>query len=123
MAVTDAMVEAAAQRIADSPGIDAPKLPAPCWYGLARKVLEAAEQAAWRPISEAPKDRTEVLAYRRYGRYYMTFRLLFVPQDLWVGVFWKTYRKMGTKRLRLYICVLPMVPIEVDMGVGKPNFE
>lgn len=42
MTITEEMVEAAAKVIANSPGIDAPKLPFPCWMGLARAALTAA---------------------------------------------------------------------------------
>jgi len=41
----DQEVKAAAKIIAKSPMIDAPKLKWPCWCGLARAVLEAAEIA------------------------------------------------------------------------------
>jgi len=41
---SEAEVEAGAEVIAASLGIDAPKLSAPCWMGLSRAVLEAAER-------------------------------------------------------------------------------
>jgi hypothetical protein len=40
--VTEAMVKRAAKVIAKSAGIDAPKLPADCWMGLARAAVTAA---------------------------------------------------------------------------------
>lgn len=41
---TEDEVSVGAEAIARSPLIDAPKLPAECWHGLARAVLEAAER-------------------------------------------------------------------------------
>ncbi len=38
----------------------------------------------------------------------------FEPRDLWVGVFWKRWIEAGQQRTRLYICLLPMLPIVVD---------
>lgn len=41
---SEAEVEAGAKVMADLPTIDAPKLPASCWEGSARVILEAAER-------------------------------------------------------------------------------
>ncbi len=42
-------------------------------------------------------------------------RLKLVPQDMWVGLYWK-YNKLGTiKRLDLYICLIPMVLIHITI--------
>jgi hypothetical protein len=51
---TEAEVEAAAQVMADLPSIDAPKLPAPCWMGSARAMLEAAERVRAKDPMLAP---------------------------------------------------------------------
>jgi hypothetical protein len=52
---TEKEVEAAARVMADLPSIDAPKLPAPCWMGSARSILEAAERERERHRRETCK--------------------------------------------------------------------
>jgi len=42
--ITERDVEVAAAVIAATPLIEAPQLPAPCWHGLARLVLEEVER-------------------------------------------------------------------------------
>lgn len=42
---SEEQVAAGAAILAASPMIDKPKLPAECWHGLARAVIDAAEQA------------------------------------------------------------------------------
>lgn len=49
---TEAQVEQAAKVIAASPLIDAPKLPAPAWMGLARAVLQSARPVAAQEVTE-----------------------------------------------------------------------
>lgn len=46
----------------------------------------------------------------------MKLYLKFVPADLWVGAYWD-----GKKR-RLYICVLPTLPLVFDLG-EKPTHQ
>jgi hypothetical protein len=36
------------------------------------------------------------------------------PHDLWIGVFWE--RDYGTRRLRIYVCLLPCLPIIFCQG-------
>lgn len=60
MGPTEEMVEAGARVIAESPGIDAPKLDYPCWMGLARKVIEAALSAA--PALSASGDTAKLVS-------------------------------------------------------------
>lgn len=50
---TETQVAAGAEVIANSPGIDAPKLPAECWMGLSRAVLAAAKLHAQPAEDEA----------------------------------------------------------------------
>ena len=38
-------------------------------------------------------------------------RLEFKPQDLWIGVFWKTTQKCHGSYVDLWVCILPMVPV------------
>ena len=42
--ITERDVEVAAAVIAATPMIDAPQLPAPCWNGLVRHILEEVER-------------------------------------------------------------------------------
>ena len=42
-------------------------------------------------------------------------RILFVPRDLWVGVFIKPrYREGGVLVRTWFVCVLPMLPIRIE---------
>ncbi len=55
--ITDEMIQAAHEAYASAPiGLS--------WAEAMRAALEAAEKAAWRPIEEAPKDGTTILAVR-----------------------------------------------------------
>jgi hypothetical protein len=40
-------------------------------------------------------------------------RLEFKPQDLWVGVYWKTYPETMYKVYSIWVCLLPMVPLHL----------
>ena len=42
-----------------------------------------------------------------------TIRLLFVPRDLWMGIYWE--RK--DSKYSLYLCLLPMIPIRIRWSV------
>lgn len=44
-------------------------------------------------------------------RYVFTATIKFVPQDLWVGVFWRRY----ISTLEIYICLLPTLPIKLTL--------
>ncbi len=65
--ITDEQVEAAIRVMVD--GVPVGLLEAKAYVGeheweLTRRALEAAEAAAWRPISEAPKDKWLLLGWR-----------------------------------------------------------
>lgn len=45
----------------------------------------------------------------------MRVRLRFVPQDLWVGAYWDRDRK------RLYVCLVPCLPIVLAFSVPCPS--
>lgn len=62
---TEEQVSAAAKVIADSPLIDAPKLAAVCWRGLARSVLLAAHQG--NESAQPCADGDSCPDARRYG--------------------------------------------------------
>jgi hypothetical protein len=54
-------------------------------------------------------------------------RLEFKPADLWVGVFWKksnavvpsTYGGAWMKRLDVWLCLLPCLPLHLQLHWGK----
>lgn len=53
-------------------------------------------------------------------------KLKFAPQDMWVGLFWKwmvTGYENTFKRLDLYICILPMLPLHIRVTSSKPKFH
>jgi hypothetical protein len=41
----------------------------------------------------------------------MRLRVLFEPRDLWVGLFWTWRTYASSRRLELYVCVIPMLPL------------
>jgi hypothetical protein len=49
----------------------------------------------------------------------MTIRILFEPRDLWVGVYWRTFMEAGNKMLQLYVCILPVFPIQITFPIRK----
>ena len=51
----------------------------------------------------------------------MRVRILFEPRDLWIGVYWtrvwtsEEARRLGaTSDLRIYLCLIPCLPIVLD---------
>lgn len=42
------------------------------------------------------------------------------PNDLWVGVYWKNTKSVESKyrKLDIYICLLPMLPIHIILENG-----
>lgn len=47
-------------------------------------------------------------------------RLLFEPRDLWIGVYWNKVSSIESayRRLDLYVCILPMLPIKFVIEWG-----
>lgn len=46
----------------------------------------------------------------------LSISLCFVPEDLWVGVFWKRrLKKEVTNRGTVFICLIPMLPIRIKL--------
>lgn len=46
----------------------------------------------------------------------------FEPRDMWIGVYWFLWRDLRTMKpygIRLYICILPTLPIVVDIKRGS----
>ena len=47
-----------------------------------------------------------------YGK--TELRLMFVPRDFWVGLFWERVTlTAGIETIRLYICIVPMFPLRI----------
>lgn len=45
---------------------------------------------------------------------YPTFEIKFEPRDLWVGVYWRSERKLTPfLHVWIYICIVPMLPIVI----------
>jgi hypothetical protein len=45
----------------------------------------------------------------------------FVPNDIWVGVYWRVdplYWK-GEKLLKVWVCLIPMLPIYFVLAIGE----
>jgi len=45
----------------------------------------------------------------------LSFKLQFVPRDLWVGVFWKLLSPTGVQGWVAYICILPCLPLRIKL--------
>lgn len=43
-------------------------------------------------------------------------RVQFEPRDLWIGVYWDKRVLL----LNVYVCLLPMLPIRVQVWLGRP---
>lgn len=43
--------------------------------------------------------------------------LKFEPRDLWVGIYWNYIYRWSSAQdcLEIYVCVLPMLPIKVEL--------
>lgn len=50
----------------------------------------------------------------RAGREW-TVALLWEPRDLWLGLYWNPYEEAGRRWVALYICLLPCLPIRLDL--------
>ena len=50
----------------------------------------------------------------------MNLKVKFEPRDLWVGVYWNFSRSVESpyRRLNLYVCLVPTVPIIVCFEWG-----
>jgi hypothetical protein len=45
----------------------------------------------------------------------LTIELLVEPRDLWVGAYWRLQSRRRDRRLRLYLCLLPCLPLRVTL--------
>jgi len=50
---------------------------------------------------------------------HLKVRIEFEPRDLWVGAYWKHKRLGMLRKLDIYICVLPVLPIHLTYVWGK----
>lgn len=53
------------------------------------------------------------------GRWLWHFRWLFEPRDIWVGVYWKRF----PAALDVYVCLLPMLPLNIYCQNMRPESE
>ena len=53
----------------------------------------------------------------------MEIKVKFEPRDIWVGVFWDLTRSIESsyRRLDVYVCVVPMIPIRLRFEWGWKN--
>lgn len=49
-----------------------------------------------------------------------SWHVRFVPNDMWMGLYWRIARSIQSpyKRLDLYVCVIPMLPIRLRFEWG-----
>ncbi len=49
--------------------------------------------------------------------HWIELHLLFEPRDLWIGVYWRGREGHGFAKasLELYICIVPMLPIHLEI--------
>lgn len=55
-------------------------------------------------------------------------RIKFEPRDLWVGIFWERIGRTTTletdrEQIRVYLCLLPCLPIIFTISSGVPRFR
>ena len=62
-------------------------------------------------------------ATKAWGR----FRVLWLwePRDLWVGIYWTPYREATYPGLKLYLCLIPTLPIclEIWPTTGRSQYS
>lgn len=63
-------------------------------------------ELTWLKIVDASKDGVQ----RR-----VWFSIEFVPYDCWIGAFWKDHCHAGRCDRNVYICVLPCLPIHLQI--------
>ena len=63
---------------------------------------------------------------KRYGRRWRFFQssnieiaLRFEPRDLWIGVYWDRNNGIMFDFLAVYLCLIPLFPIEFMFDVSK----
>ncbi len=91
-------------------------------FGLSQQQLErrVAELTAERDILKARVAMLEKIAGGLEGRARqagasLRVRLRFERRDAWVGVYWRTERTTRGRLLTFYVCLLPFLPIIVQI--------
>lgn len=49
----------------------------------------------------------------------LAIAVCFEPRDLWLGVFWRRYEEWGRHGLEVFICILPMLPLHIDIRLSR----
>jgi len=47
---------------------------------------------------------------------YAKIKIFFEPRDIWVGLYWKRIEYSGGNIWDLYICLIPMLPINIYLA-------
>lgn len=48
----------------------------------------------------------------------MRIKVMFEPRDLWIGVYWTTFATSAFGvSLAVYVCLLPMLPIRIEVPI------
>jgi hypothetical protein len=45
----------------------------------------------------------------------LEIELLIEPRDLWIGAYWRLQSRRRDRRLRLYLCLLPCLPLVITV--------
>lgn len=61
--------------------------------------------------------RQGLVTHRHVGRFYVAVELRVVPQDVWVGCYWKRY----PMALDLFFCVIPLLPLNIYLHWRAPQ--
>lgn len=56
---------------------------------------------------------------RTAGPVWLTAQLQFQPQDLWLGVYWKTQRSSQLLCWVFFICLVPCFPLRLDLSWSR----
>ena len=50
----------------------------------------------------------------------LNITIKFEPRDMWIGLFWQYSKSVESpfRRVKFYICIVPMLPIIFDFALG-----
>jgi hypothetical protein len=49
----------------------------------------------------------------------MTIEVQYQPRDAWVGLYWDVQTSSSWRRLQLYLCAVPFLPIKLTLLVQR----